>query len=774
MKTARKISFYLLFVCLLGNVLPLYAIRFPEKALGRPKCFEQNYSMSYDWDYIVSTRNFGEHTNNPWIVYVCNDGVNAYESASSNSRILTNEIYFMEDFYVADLQDDYALLFYYDSKLSGEDGLDIPSNITKRQSSLNNKKRTNGYIGWVSIDDLLLWNISPKTPDGIFQKITVVKDVNVATDFSSMPQLYRDANCTKKSNMYINALDFYFTLKKSDTGNALVYVNYHLEGRMTGKKVGWIKAGEYIDWNTRVCWEPAFGDNLNDYAYTFNSEQSLIRKIMTDKASSARLTGTRFNTQYEPRSPVVNYDPSNAVGFLSVLANRNGNNDNYIEIQRQIDILKASLNQINIVFVMDATNSMKSCFNAMSKAVQQIAEYRYNKNVRFGAVIYRNYDDTPSDLVESIPLTDDFNKVKSFLTSVRCFSVSQKHQEAMFYGLNYAADHMQWNENQSNFIILISDVTSKSPDARGNTTTSVANKLVQKNINLVAFQARSQQNAVYQNFGAQVCDIINSTLRGFEYPTTNISYDDKTQIFYYNKNYTEKWPLRPMGYKFKESDEQNINPSELTNMATNIIKDFIITTNENITILERSTRGVGTEVDQSICNALIRKGIIESCEDLKGTVRISGYTRRLWQQDKRMFVPCVFLADKELNDLIRDLEQATKGTVVNLRGELQKVFKKLILSYTGQQLTADAITDFKSIMESIELECGYQFDYNVKRHVLNPQLLSDSEIQQLTNRLNNSIRVLKAKQNDSSTYKEQDGNKYYYILLEDMPLVTRQ
>lgn len=776
MNTTRKLNIYFLFIALLSNVLPLSAApKYPEKALGRPKCFEQNYSMSFDWEYIVSTRNFGEHTNNPWIVYACNDGICAYESPTSNSTVLTDEIYFMEDFYVADLKGDYALLFYCDSKLGGEDGLEIPGNIARKKSSLTNRRRTDGHIGWVHLDNLLLWSIAPKTPDGIFHKITVVKDVNVASDFSSMPQLYKDADCTNRTNMYINALDFYFTLKKSNTGNALVYVNYKLEGRMVGKKVGWIKAGEYIDWNTRICWEPAFGEEINDCAYTFNSERSLIQRNMNDKASTARLTGERFSTQYEPRSPVVNYDPSNAVAFLSVLANRNGDNDKYIEIQRQLDIMKRSLSHINVVFVMDATNSMKSCFNAMSKAVQQIAEYRYNSNVRFGAVVYRNYDDAPNNLVESTPLTDDFNKVKSFLTSVKCFSASQKHQEAMFYGLNYAVDNMQWNAEQSNFIILISDVTSKSPDARGNTTTSVANKLVRKNINLVAFQARSQQDAVYQNFGAQVCDIINSTLRGFEYPTTKISYDEKTQIFYYNKNYIEKWPLRPMGYKFKESDEQNINPSELTNMATNIIKDFIITTNENIEKLIRSTSGgIGTEIDQSICDALIRKGVIESCDDLQGTVRISGYTRRLWQQGKRMFVPCVFLADKELNDLIRDLEQATKGTVVNTRGELQKVFKKLILSYTGQQLTADATTDFKSIMESIELECGYKFDYNVKRHVVNPNQLSDSEIQQLTNRLKNSIRVLKSKQNDNTTYKEQDGNKYYYILLEDMPLVTRQ
>lgn len=757
--------------------LYVYSVpNYPQKAYGRPVCFEQTYSESYNWEDIVRNRNFGNKTSNPWIVYACEEGLKAYEQPSANSTVCVDNIHFMEDFYVADISKngDYALLFYYDSKL---DGLEIPKDISRKVSSFTHRHRTNGSIGWVEIDKLLLWNIAPRTEDGIFRKIAIVKNVNATVDFNSMPELFDNEACISSSNQhqYVNAMDFYFTLKKSDNDNALVYQNYQLDGRMTGAKVGWIKSGEYIDWNTRICWEPAFGNSgINDYAYTFYSEQDAMRKNMNRRVSSAHLTATRYSTQYEPRSPVVEYNPNTSTAYLSVIANKN-KNASVGDVARTLDLLEKSMSTINIVFVMDATNSMKSCFDAMSKAVKNIANYNYanssNTTVKFGAVVYRNYKDAPNGLVEKIKLVDNTNKfseISTFLSNVKCYSTSSHPQEAMFYGINYAIDNMSWNKEQSNFIILVSDVTSKNPDERGLTTTSVSKKLADKGINLVAFQARSQKDTEYQNFGAQVCDIIEKELQLFGYPN-NVEYDKRLQIYYYNRDYTGKWPMRPMGYKKKLSSEQNINAGELTEMATSIIKEFIITTQDNIDRLRRSS---GTTIDQSVCEGLIESGKINSCEDLKGIIRLSGYAQPTWAVDKRMFVPCVFLADKELDMLIRELESATSGTSGDRRGQLQKVFKKLILSYTGQKLTESSFdNDLTGIIESIEYECGCEFHSKVKKHIENPNALSDADIQRLVNQLNIAIAHLRELQNKPDTYKLQDGKKYYYILLKDMPLV---
>lgn len=773
----KNVVLSLLVVCCITQVYS--APSYPTKAYGRPMCFEQSYSESYNWEDIAKSREFihKQKSSNPWLVYACEDGMVAYENPSNSSTVCVDNIRFMEDFYVADISGDYALLFYYDSKLTG---LEIPQEIQRKKSTISHRRRSNGYIGWVEIDKLLLWNIAPRTEDGIFKKIAIVKNVNATVNFNSMPELFDNEACVSNSDQhqYVNAMDFYFTLKKSDNDNALVYQNYQLDSRMVGAKVGWIKSGEYIDWNTRICWEPAFGSNgINDYAYTFATERDAKNKNMNNRVSSAHLSETRYSTQYEPRSPVVDYNPNTSTAYLSVIANKKNNSGSVGDVMQQIDILEKSISNINIVFVMDATNSMKSCFVAMSNAVKQISNYNYANSdkttVKFGAVVYRNYKDAPNGLVEKIKLVDNSNnytEISSFLSNVKCYSASSHPQEAMFYGLNYAIDNMAWNEDQSNFIILISDVTSKNPDERGFTTNSIANKLAQKGINLVAFQARSQKDTEYQNFGAQVCDIIEKELQQLGYPR-NVEYDKRLQIYYYNRDYTGKWPMRPMGYKKKLSSEQNINATELTDMATSIIKEFILTTQDNINILRRRI-GSGTQVDQSICDALIERGIIRTCDDLKGIIRLSGYAQPTWSIEKRMFVPCVFLADKELDLLIRELESATRGTSGDRRGLLQKVFKKLILSYTGQKLTESSLdNDLSGIIESIEYECGCEFHSKVKQHIENPNQLSDSEIQRLVNQLNTAISHLRELQNKPETYKLQDGKKYYYILLKDMPLV---
>jgi len=772
---------------MLISINQLMAISIPNRVLGRPEKFEQSNPRSYDWEEDAKQRNFGNLTENAWIVYAISKGITVYEEPSfSSQKINTTDIQFMEDFYVADIRGDFMLLIYTGDDLNNRD-LVIPDKIRNNRSVIKHSSRSDGYIGWVNIDDLLLWDICPRTKDGIFKKVAIAKDVDLmsASTAQSMPQLYNNSECKKDEEniRYLNAFEFYFLLKKNQDGNALVYSSYILSDNMKDEAyVGWIRYGEFIDWNTRVCWEPAFEGSLNDYAYTFQSEDDAYDYNMHNLRSSSKLDGKRKSAQFEPRSPVINF--KTPVALLSVLANKTeGSLIDYVEMQKQLKQMENSLNKINLVFVMDATNSMKSCFTAMSNAVAEIANYRYGEgsNVRFGAVIFRNYKDKASGgLIESYPLTSDPQNMVDYLKNVKCYSVSKDPQEAMFKGLTYAADNMGLNSDESNYIILISDVSSKSPDAEGWDVRKVADKLAKKKINLVAFQARSQEDAVYQDFGSQMEDVITNTLRQLGYPYNHITYNGQSQISIYSqKNPPTKWPLRPMGYKIKNSNDKVVRESELQNMATDIIKTFIQTTQKNIGDLKGkvSSGEITTLFDQSICDELIRKQIIQKCEDLRGAIKVAGYAKRE-NNGRAMFTPCVYMADKELENFIRDLSTATTGSSSNRRGKLQQVIKKMVLSYTGQKFTADAIDlDFGKIMKEVEKECGYHFYQDVKTHVENPDALDDSQVEVIVRRLKNNITTLQNLQNDKSTYKEESKGRhytrYYYILLRDMPLVEK-
>ncbi len=776
----KSVFFHFSLVLYLLVTIPSTALAYdlPSEAYGKPKLFDSNSPISFEWAEKAQTYNFGSLTKNPWRVYATSEGIKSYENPSYGSRVLVGDIHFMEDFYVANIEGEYAQLFYSQNRI---EGLVIPSECAKTLATSKGTQRSSGYIGWVKLDELLLWDISPRTEDGVFQKIAIVKNVAKVSTLT-LPELFNRASCDDASSTgkTLDAMTFYFVLKKNADGNALVYKDYQLPERGKVRNAGWVKYGEYTDWNTRICWEPAFGNNVCSQSYAYDTKKDAINY---DSAKSQPIIKIKLGHERQkpdfPRFPVVDYDAEYAVAELSVLGNTKANGSNggdmtsVLEKRHELDMLKEKLSNINVVFVLDATNSMKSCFSAMSGAVKEIIKYQYNEKVKFGVVAYRNYAD--QQLVSICPLTDDLEKVSNFLSNVKCFSNSRDPQEAMFYGINYAIDKMSWDKDASNFIILVSDVTSKDPDKRGLTSKKIIDRLASKYINLVAFQARSQPHSAYQNFGSQVNDIIRGTLRKMEYPDKS-KFDSKTQIFMYEQN--EKWPLQPMGYKFKDSDEQTIDADELQQMATGIIKNFIDETGKNVDALnDRQNNHVSEnnpDITDKVCDGLVRRGKIKDCSELStGFFLVEGYAR-MHQGDKEMFTPCVFMADKELSDLIRDLEKATRATVKNRRATLQDVFKKLILSYSGNQaLKNTSNLNFEDIINSIEEECQHNFFDDVKKHVRNPNLLKDDDIEILVKRLNEDIKKLKEIQNDANSYKEQDGKRYYYVLLKDMPLVKK-
>ena len=385
------------------------AISLPEYAYGKPIIFNTQ-NNSDRWETIVRNADISTYPKsaNPWRVFITNEKAVAYESATS-SQVINQDIHFMEDFFVADVQGKRLLLFYFEGgrKELMNNNLEIPYEIRNRSSKLYKRGRVDGYLGWVNIDDLLLWTQCPYTSDGIYTKVAIAKDLDYANSgtINMMPEMFLDKGCTVHASnpMYVSALEFYFVLKRDDSGNVLVYKNDRMEEKMHNQRIGWLQSGQFIDWNTRICWEPAYAsyDNhpINDYAYTFQTDDAAANYNLKKKRSSTPLNDKRKSTQTVPRSPVLEYE--NSVALLSVLSNANGE-DLGEDIEQMItnwDLLRKSMAQVNVVFVMDATASMKKCFPAMSKAVKNIANSDYfggQQNIRFGVVAFRNYKDKNS------------------------------------------------------------------------------------------------------------------------------------------------------------------------------------------------------------------------------------------------------------------------------------------------------------------------------------------------------------------------------------------
>lgn len=770
-------------------VVPLCAIQLPQYALGQPEIFAKN-QQGWNWKQIVKNKAWGRSSRNVWPVYVLNEGTLAYDASSSGNVV--QRLKFMEDFFVAEIQGDRALIFYSDTKIHG---LEIPEEIRTKKSIFDrfSKLRQSGYVGWVDLENLLLWDVCPMNKFNIFQRVVVVKNMRTITkeNVKKIPGLYKSAACEESTftGKYINALHFYYAFYKDDeTGNMLVTTDYKMGNKMVNAEVGWIESSEYVEWNTRVCWELAFEGGINDRAYSFKDLKSVDYANFNRKrlSSNTPLVKNRRSAPEVMRSMVLEYDDDEnvaklaVIGNVSVDGNTKENTERSAEVENELQTWIEQKSNINVVFVLDATSSMDKCFSAMRKAIIRISEYRYLERVKFGVVIYRNYADAKNGkLIESCQLTDKPEIVADFLKNVECFSSSKDPQEALFAGLDYAIKNMAWKAENANFIIHISDVTTKDPDEKGLTSETIVNGLKSKNINLISFQASTQAREVYVDYCSQMTRIEKKLMKLYGY--TNIVYDTNT-----GRSSRPKKGLPLVGIKCKDSnkpDDQIINEHELTDLVYENITYFIESARQRVDYLEGELskgRG-GGELDPTVCEELIRKKIITSCSDLKGPIKVEGYATRSYDRDenKQMYVPCVFMTDAELSKLISRIDRVTANTVQNRREELQKLCVELIQTYTGDESKMDANSfspaNLQRTIEAIEAETEGIFDNMIIAFIKNPSGVSDADLNQVIKKLNEAKLELKRVQGDSeSKFTQVNGTSkttYYYVLLDRMPLI---
>ncbi len=753
----------------------------PNKAMGIPKIFLDE-EESWNWAEIVRQRNWGDCSSQFWRVYIDRDGVKAHEAPNATSRVI-NTFNFMDKddiLYVAKIQNGYALL--YKEKYEQENLV-----ISKNAKSQ----------GWVSVEELLLWSTCPRTISQIYQKAVILKDVDALQNRRDLneasPEFSKSPITHISSGRRATDLEFYFVYKIVN-GAALLLEDNKVTTSIASAKKGWMKQGLYTQWNDRLCFEPNFGsDVIGNEAAVFSAKPD-ARTFKSNGGSSTSMNPIwkeqLSNKRWAPkkvRFPVIDIDRSYiaTVGTISSFASSNGsaNSSDIDRITNQIDGIESKLRRINVVFVMDGTSSMRNYYQPMAKALTQAMSQNemQGQNMYFGAVVYRNYaDEKDNRLVEKKQLTQDYTSVANWLVSQECRSIGSSHYEAMYYGIETALNQMNWNKDNCNFLVLVGDAANATKDAKGKTLENIANKMADKGVNLVVFQANHLDHAAYHDFPLQIQKLMFSELG--KLTNKRISRKDfklKNQLYTYTNS--DNFLIISAGFRFAE-----INKSESENNLKNLVEDKIIDfkrqAEDNLSRLRMALEGLGdstdmTEFAEGAIDFLIEKGFTESdirmLKEKNTTLKIKGFaTRVAGTQD--VFTPCVFMAKPELDLLIQSLASVNRDVSDNPKKDLQDAIKRLALSYVGQNANADEL-EVDAVMEAVTGLTGIAgrtvlSGINLK-DITNPSKVSQAQINDFMNQIAKDVDRLKSKRTDKSCYFDSpNGLRYYYILLEDMPL----
>lgn len=802
LKTKDTVNILLLFIVItMGSIDISAQSKCSNGYLSTPDVFTTYSKKSYlerIYNNRVDLRTL-KSTNNSycWVVYSDRDSNSLFYTIDGMQK--NEELSFMERLTVKEVKGNWLLVY---SQVLIKDGVE-EKNVER---------------GWIKAENLILSNKAALLNDKSSTKKAMIL-VSVSNLDPSTMNKFKDELKNKKfynrpssSNIYENGrtakkFKIYYILKETQN-MALLSSADKLTGSTEvlagGRVSGWMLKLNITNWDHRVCLEPNYGntavrnygdseipiftddiqyikDFISNGDYT-TSKSHIIKNISIDKIRK---------DPYIMRMPILGTDSNqpNIKKVASIASMENGSGkgqDEIVDARKKLIRLKNAVNNVDVMFVVDATISMSRYYSAINKSIQNIISNNKltgsNAKLRFGIAIYRDYADGDKAF-EIQPLTSDYDAVLSKVSTTVCGSKDFDIPEAQYQGLIKGIQQAGFNKEHSNVVVLIGDAGNHDPDPRGYTVNKVVAEINKYNINLIAFQVIAGSNISFTKFNFDAQDYLygaanvivnNNTKVRLKEISTNSNIKNTYKLTYGNGNKDEAFMMfgrftYATGNKAMSTKilEQNINSSTDT---------YIKKIQKEIALLENVLDGEGGEngefTDEFIYY-LKRMGFTEDQIKLLinlGEISSKGRTSiKYFNKSTVCFYPVVFLSADEKNnidDILKKLK-AWGGT-----GSKKKALKNALTQQAMDMLGAP-----KDIVESMTMNkiwdiiLGVEFNGDTR---ISNVLLKD--LDNLSDEIFKPFYADFRKQADSFTKNSFDdsmfemaGQRFYWIPLDKFP-----
>ena len=727
----------------------------------------------------------GFETNDYWNVFSDRSDNNTYTSSSGTE--IYKKLAFKEKVRIAKISNNGRALVY--REIYAQSKLEI----SKEAISL----------GWIELDHLLLWNSCPVNEFKIYDKGVVVNNLDeyVAggqNNFS--PKFYKSPQLMDSTGNEARRLEFYFIFKEQ-SGALLIGKESQITGSRSEDAVilGWISSRKIARWNQRICLEPVFGPtNINLLrnigvrpAVFFKRDQAIEYKrsrSMTDAFFIPFLDSIRMQTnifRYPVIPPVLTQQQlqEDFIHNVVTIGNMSTSNRSIAEDRKNFTDLKKKQANVNVMFVVDGTTSMGKFYQPIIDALVKSAKREdLTKRFQFGAAIYRDYVDKER-AVEITKLNSDINPVIKFLKNaqVKSSPLDRDLPEALYNGISYTLENAGFDKDESNFIILVGDCGNHLKDIKGPTLEKVVDKLVEKSINLIAFQANAGTDPSYDFFVSQIKRMIKTTIKrvagsDIEFKNTRNGYYESVPVGDKNE------PKIIVGGIAFNNNGSSLNTNTLQILIEKKIVDFDTQVKDWLTLLETWINKPTTGVEYEAVKRWMKniKGYTDAeIRNIQGEeFKVNGYTSSKIITAKHdtigVFNYVVFISQAEYMNLIENL----KGVMVadekapNRRELVQNALKKLALSNISVPLGEDIkkwqIDDIMKLISGTT-SVSNSLKGRTIEDIIYKEKISDQDFARYLYKFKNTLDGLEAILNNPDYYFESNALFYYWIPLNEMP-----
>jgi len=612
--------------------------------------------------------------------------------------------------------------------------------------------------GWIKASNLILTSYASLNENSIPKKAMALVSLDNAKEELGKDEIeryklyYGPDGENKKGEA--SKFEIYYVLKEVSGKKLLSRTD-----KLTGSQVtlqtnvaGWMANFHITNWDSRLCFEVSskydakqtYGDNdipvfpTKDKLNTFLDEG-----VKNTEGAIMRLkVRTSIPDPYIMRMPVLeNLDGpyKKRVATVGTLEKSTDQAD-VARIMRKLQDAKNKLENVNIIFVIDGTASMREYYkpvaNSIKKIIQNNSLLGANNKLKFGAVIYRDYADG-ENAVEVERLTSDHESVVQKILTTQCYSGDKDLPEAQYNGIINGLKQAGLNKDQSNIIVLIGDAGNHNPDPKGLTLEQVCKTLKDYEASLVTFQVVNGKDQSYTDFNFDAQDMLLKTGAMYTSNAKSVKLNDVDIKNTYKLNFTsisnsskDVPDLYMFGRFTYASGKQAMSTAILEKNIINTTREYINWVENIIAICENVKTGNTDMYSEDIIQYLkVKLGLSDS--DIKKLKMIKefsfiGYTsNRFYNKDVDCFLPVVFLSQDELTILVRSFQ----GFRFDVQSNVQKKdnLKQALVAQTMKMLgevSEDNILN-KSLDEIWQIILAIPFDRKGKYGNLSDVKLRD-------------------------------------------------
>lgn len=761
----------------------------------------------------------------PWYVVVINENARTFTTpggSSQHSRLSFGEYYY------AVAEEGRFLNIYSDPR---------PSDTQLSQDAKD--------MGWISKHDVLMWDVALESPEtGIALKGMILNTLRALQDFSQIDfttiQAFKNPDLTEATDYQARLFEIFYIYQYSSERDAVLlgrrpHFNVgqlRREGEHGGL-IGWVDRSRVLEWDHRVAIEP----NYEEAAVAERRRQNIRTSIVSasanhdnkwqcaEKLRMGRGLGDdcevvwdddiyeedgsfERRSGYWRRFPVVGDfdDDIYEVMVMGEMRGRFGSIDDRVgvDVRTQLNRLIEKYRNVNIVFVVDGTNSMQPYFEPVVNSINNILnifqrQADETKQLRFGYIVYRDYLERDR-LLEHMPLTTDARRIMSELRAVEArdrFDIYP--HESMNYGLSKAFEKVFTDPDETNIIIHVADAGSHSRDDPSYVPQEVVvNLMAEYGCFYIAYQSHHIQNhQAYRDFPIQVRQIMRNASEAMYEEWLKVGGDelfDEKPALVTDGNVSRiinGTPMVLIETPFGSSFDLGLLTDEITQAITEIdeYNDYVIERLRDI--LER---GKGFQVaigeSESRYTSSFAPGVLEALRrmdvdydalrhfyDENVELVFEGYTSRTHSMlNSSLYKPVILLDAREFASIyttVNRLERATQGSG-EVRARLYDTWMEILRRHIGT--SGAAIDEEITLEEAATMVFGIPMRAGMLRQVQlkdirDPAVFSDADLRRYVNRIQLRANVLESIANarDYPYSFVSNDIKYFWLSVDKLP-----